>query len=77
MVVLIIHKYKVPHILNYFKIVHEKGENDKGSACIKIALCREEFNGRGNKKVRGIDKDMKCENIFSGGVRCRSVTHIL
>jgi hypothetical protein len=37
-------KLKLPHILNYFKFGHGKGENDGVGACIKRALHRKEIN---------------------------------
>ena len=40
-------KYNVPHLWIYFETEHGKEEHDGASACIKIALQREQMNFKG------------------------------
>ena len=44
--------YNVPHIWNYFETEHDKGENDRASACIKTALGREEMRFTRNPHIK-------------------------
>ena len=48
-----LHKtYNVSHIWNYFETGHDKGEHDRASACIKIALRREEMRFTRNPHIK-------------------------
>jgi hypothetical protein len=65
-VVYVAQKLKVPHIWNYFKFGHWKGENDGVGACIKRVLHRKEMKFTTTSLIRYVKSIVKWGSSVMG-----------